>query len=64
MKQVNRTKRTWMNIPVLKMKDGENKRNRVGIPDRGEIDGDGKDVGGDQPSGKSIKTKCIAVYAY
>ncbi len=43
MEQVNRTKRTWMNIPALKMKEGE-------------IDGDGKDVGEDRPFGKSIKT--------
>jgi len=36
---------------------GENKRNKLGIFYRGEIDGDGKDVGGDQPVGKSIKTR-------
>jgi len=53
---VNQTKRTWMNIHALKMKEGENERNKLGIPDHREIDGDHKDVGGDRLFGKSIKT--------
>jgi hypothetical protein len=55
MEQVNRTKRPEMNIPELKMGEGENRRNKVGIPERREINSYDKDVVGDQPSKKSIK---------
>jgi hypothetical protein len=49
MEQVNRTKRPEMNIPELKMGEGENRRNKVGIPERREINSYDKDVVGDQP---------------
>lgn len=55
MELVNRTKRPQMNIPELKMEEGENSRNKIGIPEHREIDSDNKDVVGDQPSEKSIK---------